>query len=124
LLVAAGLALVEALLIAAQGVLELFVVDADRLTMGLTTTVFFLAYGAGLAVCAWALTRCRSWARAPVVVAQLIQAAVAWSFWGGATTLVAIGLAVLAVLVLVGIFHPASIRALSQEAGAPGAGGR
>jgi hypothetical protein len=123
-MVAAGLAFVEALLIAAQGVLELFVVDADRLTMGLTTTLFFLAYGAGLAVCAWALTRCRSWARAPVVVAQLIQAAVAWSFWGGATTLVAVGLGVLAVLVLVGIFHPASIRALSPETGAPGGEGR
>jgi hypothetical protein len=49
------------------------------------------------------------------VVAQLIQLLVAWSFVGGSTTPVAIGLALSAVLVLVGIFHPASLDALADD---------
>lgn len=115
LLVAASLAAVEAILLVLQGLAELFAVSGERLTMGLTTSVFFLIYGTGLAVGAWALTRARSWARAPVVVAQLIQLAVAASFWGGGTSWVSVGLVVVAGLVLVGLFHPASMRALADE---------
>jgi hypothetical protein len=115
LVVAASLVVVEALLLVIQGVAELIVLSGQRLAMGVTTGVFFVAYGAGLVLCAWAVNRRRSWARAPIVVAQLIQLAVAWSFTGGSTTPVAIGLAVLAVLVLVGIFHPASLDALAES---------
>ena len=116
LVVAASLVAVEAIMLVLQGVAEVVSVSGERLVMGLTTTVFFLVYGAGLAFCAWSVTRLMSWARAPIVVAQLLQLAVAWSFLGGATTPVAIGLALLAVLVLVGIFHPASIDALADDA--------
>ena len=80
--------------------------------MGVTTTLFFVVYGVGLGLVAWQLRRLRSWARAPVVLAQLIQICVAWSFRGGSTTLVAVALSVVAVLVLAGIFHPASIAAM------------
>lgn len=83
--------------------------------MGITTSVFFLAYGVGLAYCAWAVTRLRSWARAPIVVAQLIQLLGAWSFLGGSTTTIAVVLALVAVLVLVGVFHPASLDALRDS---------
>jgi hypothetical protein len=38
----------------------------------------------------------------------------AWSFRGGSTTWVAIVLAVVAVVVLVGLLHPASIDALTE----------
>ena len=113
--VAASLAGVEAILLVIQGVAEILAVSGERVAMGLTTAVFFVLYGAGLGFCAWALTRLRSWARAPIVVAQLIQVLVAASFWGGATTWVAVGLGVLALVVLVGIFHPASIHALAAE---------
>ena len=82
--------------------------------MGVTTTVFFLVYGAGLAFCAWRVTRLESWARAPLVLAQLIQLGVAWSFRGGSSTPVAVGLALVAVLVIAGIFHPASLDALRE----------
>jgi hypothetical protein len=115
LVVAASLVAVEAVLLVLQGVAEVISVSGERLAMGLTTTLFFLVYGVGLAFCAWALSRLHSWARAPIVVAQLIQLAVAWSFFGGSTTPVAIGLTVLAVLVLAGIFHPASIDALADD---------
>ena len=112
LLVAASLVAVEGLLLLGYAVLEVASVDSDRVAVAATTGVFFLAYGAGLLLCARALSRRQSWARSPVVLAQLIQLGVAWSFWGGSTTAVAIGVGLVAVVVLVGIFHPASLAAL------------
>ena len=114
LVVAASLAAVEAALLALFGVAELVSLSGDRVAMGVTTTVFFLVYGAGLAFCAWRVTRLESWARAPLVLAQLIQLGVAWSFRGGSSTPVAVGLALVAVLVIAGIFHPASLDALRE----------
>jgi hypothetical protein len=72
-------------------------------------------YGGGLVAVAWFLLRLRSWARAPVVLAQLIQLGVAWSFRGGDSVAVAVALAVVAAVVLVGIFHPASLDALADD---------
>ena len=115
LTVAASLALVESVLLVIQGVAELVAVSGERLVMGLTTSLFFVLYGAGLGVCAWGMYRLRSAARAPVVVAQLIQVLVAWSFLGGSTTWVAVALGVVALIVLAGIFHPASLDALEGE---------
>ena len=115
LVIAASLVAVEAILLSLQGIAEIVSVAGDRVALGVTTSVFFLAYGAGLAYCGWAVTRLRSWARAPIVVAQLIQLLVAWSFRGGNTTPVAMALALVAVLVLVGVFHPASTDALSVD---------
>jgi hypothetical protein len=113
--VAASVAAVEGVLLAGYGVVLFAAVDKERLAMGVTTPLFFLLYGVGLACCAWALSRLRSWARAPLVLAQLIQLGVAWSFRGGASTVVAVLLTVAAVLVLAGVFHPASLDALSEE---------
>lgn len=115
LLLAAGLVALEAVVIAVYGVVEIFAVSGNRLAMGVTTAVFFVVYGAALAGAAWLLSRLRSWARAPIVLAQLIQLGVAWSFRGGSGTVVSVLLAVAAVLVLAGIFHPASLRALADE---------
>jgi hypothetical protein len=112
---AASLVAVEALVLVLLGVLEAASLQADKATMGATTALFFLVYGAGLAFCAWGLARPRSWARAPVVVAQIIQLLVAWSFLGGATTWVAVGLGAVAAIVLAGIFHPHSIDALGER---------
>ena len=115
LTVAASLVAVEALIFLVLAIAEIAAFEADKAALGATTTIFFLAYGAGLAVCAWGLAQLRSWARAPIVVAQLIQLLVAWSFWGGATTWVAVGLAVVAAIVLAGIFHPQSIDVLAER---------
>lgn len=117
LLVAASLVAVEGLLLLGYAVLEVASVDADRVAVAATTGIFFLAYGAGLLLCARGLSRRQSWARSPVVLAQLIQLGVAWSFWGGSTTPVAIAIAVVSVVVLVGVFHPASIEALEAADG-------
>jgi hypothetical protein len=121
LVAAVALVGAEAAALVLLGVVELGVLSSSRAVMGLTTAFFFLVYGAGLGACAWQLLRLRSWARAPVVLAQLIQLPVAWGFRGGSTTPVAVLLAVAAVLVLVGVFHPSSLAALDQadRAGRP-----
>ena len=115
LLVAAALVAVEATLLILLGLGEILAVSGARVVMGVTTAVFFLVYGAGLVLCAWSVSKLKSWARAPVVVAQLIQLLVAWSFRGGSTTPVAIIVGVVALLVLVAIFHPASLAALDDD---------
>lgn len=115
--VAASLAAVEGVVLGLYGVAEIVALEADRAVMGVTTALFFLVYGAGLVLCAWRMARGASWARSPVVMAQLIQLGVAWSFRGGDSVLVAVALAAVALVVLVGIFHPASLRALGGEDG-------
>ena len=112
--VAAALAGVEAGALLLQGITLVPALEGQRMAMGLTTVVFFLAYGAGLAWCAVQLRRRRSWARSPVVFAQLIQLGVASSFWGGQTTYVAVALGLVALIVLAGVFHPQSLRALDN----------
>ena len=89
--------------------------EGERLVMGVTSVAFFLIYGGFLGYAAWQLNRRRSWARAPFVLAQLIQILVGGSFWGGGTTYVAVALIVVGLVVLAGIFHPASIAALASE---------
>jgi hypothetical protein len=115
LVVAASLAGVEGAVLVLLAVLEIVSLDSSRLTMGLTTSLFFAAYGVVLALLAWFLYRGRSWASSPVLLAQLIQLGTAWSFRGGDTTLVAIGLAVVALVVAAGVLHPASMAALSDD---------
>jgi hypothetical protein len=115
LVVAAGLAALEGLVIAVLGILELVSLSSGRLTMGLTTAGFFAAYGALLVFCGWQLSRLAPWARAPVLLAQLIQLGLAWGFREGDTLPVAVVLALVAVATLAGLFHPASMAALDRE---------
>ena len=113
LTVAATVAAVQGLLFLAYAVLEIAHLSGGRVAMGLTTTGFFAVYGAGLVFCAWQLTRLESWARSPVVLAQLIHLGLAWNFRGGSTMPVAIALLVCAIVVLAGVFHPAEHRRAS-----------
>ena len=111
---ACAIAALEALVLVAQALLVLPALDGQRLAMGLTSALFLAVYGGGLAWCAWCLVRGSSWARAPVVLAQLIQILVGLTSdfspeligW----VLVAVGLAV-----LVGVFHPQSLAALDTD---------
>ena len=115
LVVAASLVAVEGLVLLLLAVLELASLSSQRLTMGVTTTGFFALYGGALLLLAWSVHHGRSWARSPIVLAQLIQLGIAWSFRGGDTTLVAVALAVVALIVVVGLLHPASIDALADD---------
>ena len=113
LVAAASLAAVEGLVIGVVGLVELVNLSSGRLTMGLTTTVFFTAYAAGLLFCAWQVNRGTAWVRSPLVLAQLIQLGIGWNFRG--TPAVSIALALVALVVLAGLFHPASMRALDRD---------
>ena len=64
--------------------------------------------------CGWQLTGVAVGA-GPVLLAQLIQLGLAWGFRDGDTLPLAIGLAVVAAVVLAGLFHPASMRALDRD---------
>lgn len=115
LTVATSLVALEAVCLVLFGLAELRALSATKIAMGITTSLFFVAYGVGLGLVAWLLHRLRSWARAPVVLAQLIQLGVAWSFRSGATAPVSVALSVVAVLVLLGVLHPASLRAVDEQ---------
>lgn len=114
LVCAATLVMLEGLLLAAYGVLEAFHIEQARAVMGATTAAFFILLAAMLIAGGWLLMRGRAWPRSPVVVAQVMFLGLAWSFRGGATTWVSIGLAVVAVVVLGGLLHPASVEALTE----------
>ena len=107
----------QGLLMCVLAVLELVAMDAGRLTLGITTALFFLVLGAGLLFCARGLFRVGSWARGPVVAAELIGVLLSFSFWGGETTLAAVVILAVSVAALVGVLHPASTRALAADEG-------
>ena len=109
---AAVLTALEGLAFAAYGLALLPALFGEQPEVGGTALVFFLAYAVFLGLCAWQLWRLRSWARAPVVLAQLIQLLVAPGFWGGRTTAVAVVLVGVAVAVLAALLNPRSLAAL------------
>lgn len=111
---AAGLVFIEGVLTVIFGLTELVTTNLSRITMGATTALFFLAYGVALLVCAWGLNGVRHWARGPILFAQLVWLGLAWNFRGGDTTWVSIILAVTAFLVLAGLLHPNSMKALED----------
>ncbi len=114
LVVAAGLVVVEGLLLLGYGVLEAAHIESARAAMGITTATFFALLGAVLIACGWLVLHGRAGARSPIIVAQVLFLGLAWSFRGGDTTWVAIGLAIVAAVVLAGLLHPASIDALAD----------
>jgi hypothetical protein len=106
---------VEGLAAVVLGVIEAFSTSSGRLAMGVTTALFLVAYGAGLGLVGYGLSRAATWSRGPAVFAQLIQLGVAWSFRGGSTTWVAVLLALAAVVALGAIFRKASTEALTDR---------
>lgn len=112
--VALGVVAVEAVAFMVVGLLELFALDPKRPEVALTTGIFFLAYAAFLGFFTWRLARLESWARAPIVMGQLIQIPVALSYWGGGTKPVTVALLACSLVTLGGIFHPSSIKAIEE----------
>lgn len=105
----------EALALLGFAIAELFAIDSDRLELGLTNAVFFTLYAVGLGFCAWGFATLRTWSRSLIVMAQVIQLGVAYSFAGGDTTWVAVVLAAVAIAVLLVVFAPSTTQALYGE---------
>ncbi|RYB89789.1 hypothetical protein EUA06_14440 [Nocardioides glacieisoli] len=114
LVVAASLTAVEAVVLVGLGLLEVVNLNSGRLTMGVTTSAFFLGAAAALAWCAWALWRVRRWARSPVVMAQLIVLGLAWNFRDVSTIVLPVSLALVALVVIAGLLHPATTQVLED----------
>lgn len=115
LVVAASLAAVEAIFVLLFAVVELVTTNRERLVMGGTTALFFAIYGVTLAVCAHGLVKGRSWARGPVLLAQLIWLGLAWNFRDSELTVLAVCAALAAVIAIAGLVHPASTDALARD---------
>ncbi|HET6153130.1 MAG TPA: hypothetical protein VFE15_09240 [Marmoricola sp.] len=114
LLVASAMVLLEGLGVLVFGAAEALDTHSSRAVMGVTTAFFFIIFGIALLVCGWGLTRAQTWARGPVMIGQLISLGLAWNFRTGDTTLLAVVLAVPAVVVLIGMLHPATIEAMND----------
>jgi hypothetical protein len=116
---AAAVTALEAVVLVVLSIVQMVSISGDRVVMSLTVIAFFLICAVGLALFARALVLGQSWARSPIVLAQLIQLGVAWSFVQAdadkADKTVAWFLAALSLVVLVGVFHPKSIEHLSHE---------
>ncbi|MPZ96930.1 MAG: hypothetical protein GEU96_18975 [Propionibacteriales bacterium] len=113
--VAAVLVALEAFALVVVGVGVTVAGSVGRLVLDVTTTLFFVACAAGLLACVRGLLRRRSWARGPVVFAQLVQLGVGWSFTSGSTRPVAAALVAVAVVVLALVLAPPTTRALVAD---------
>jgi peptidoglycan/LPS O-acetylase OafA/YrhL len=114
LLVAACVVALQGLFATVYGLAEALHTNSSRAVMGATTSLFFAAFGAGMLVCAWGLSRVHSWARGPVMLAQLMSLGLAYNFRGAETAWISIVLAVPAVIGLIGMLHPETIEALNE----------
>ena len=110
LTVAAALVALQGLVLAVWAVLVLVHIS----TMSVTTAIFFLAYAIALGLCAFGLWQLRSWSRAPIVLTQLITLGLAWDS-RHSNLAVAIVLALVALITLGCVLHPASLEALSTD---------
>jgi hypothetical protein len=113
--VAVALVGLEALALVCFAVTLLFHIDGDTVGLGVANVVFFVVYALGLGFAAWGLNRLSTWSRSPIVLAQVIQLGVAWSFYGSDTAWLAVLLAGVAVVVLAIAIAPATTKALYGE---------
>ncbi len=116
LMLAALVCLGEVAALLVLTVVEVANLSSSRLVAGTTTAVFFLLYALGLGAAAVALVAVRGWARAPLMLSQLIQLGLAWSFHGPDTDWVATLLALSAIVVLVVLVLPSTTAALYGRA--------
>jgi hypothetical protein len=110
LVVAASLAGVEGAALLLLAALEAASIDSERLSLGLSTAVFFLIVGVAVLACAWGLLRMATWSRGPLLLTQLIALGLAWNVQD--LPLLAVVLVLVALVALAGMLHPDTMRAL------------
>ena len=113
LTVAASLVAVQGVVLLILAVLETANLADERRSLGLSVTFFFAAYGVVLLAAAWGLRRRSSWARGPALITQLIMLGLAWNMREHVAVVIA--LVVCAAIVLAGMMHPDTIRALDRD---------
>jgi len=86
-----------------------------RLGFGVGAGILLIAYGLGLSVAAWHVRKGRAWARAPIVVAQLIQLLLAHDLRGSGAAWVTPAMAVSSLVVLGCLFAPPVTQALIRD---------
>jgi hypothetical protein len=112
--IAAVVVAVESVSLVVLALLDLADVSGTRLGLGLGAGLLLVVYALGLLFAAWKVRQGRAWARAPIIVSQLIQVLLARDARDGAVW-VAPGLAVSALVVLGCLLAPPVTRALSAE---------
>ena len=119
---APALALAAALLAALGAValvfaaLQIAATNPIRPVVGIGTALLLLGYAVLLVAVARGVYLGRRWSRGPSVATSLLQVLVAWSFAGGETWWVALGLAGLSVAVLVCLLLPSSTAVFAPAA--------
>ena len=113
--IAAGVVAIESIGYIAVAGLDLADTSGDRLGFGEGAGLLLIAYGLGLLVAAWSIRRSRAWARAPIVVAQLIQLLLAYDLRGSGAAWVTPAMAVSALVVLACLFAPPATQALIRD---------
>ena len=108
IVVAAVLLGLEGLIALAYAALEIGQVRVSRAVVGVGVAILMACFGVFLLFVARSVFRGKRWSRGPAVATQLILLPLALSFAGGGTTWVSVGLAALAIAVLVGVLHPRS----------------
>lgn len=114
LVAAAAIVLVEAAAFLVLAAAELLDLTSSRAGLGLGVALFLTVIGAGLLWAAWRVTEGDSWARSPLVFAQLVQLGLAWNFRGDPAWLTP-AIAVPALVVLACLLAPPVTRALSDD---------
>lgn len=112
--IAAAVVAAESVSLVVLALLDLADVSGKRLGLGLGAGLLLITYALGLLFVAWKVSQGRAWARAPIIVAQLIQLLLASDARDGAAW-VAPTLAVSALVVLGCLLAPPVTRALSED---------
>lgn len=112
--------LLQAAIFLLLAIAQLVSFSADRAAMNWTTILGFLLWASMLGVCGWQVARGHSWARSPIVMAQIIHVGVAWSFVQGDPVDWQKGVAWLivaaALVIVIGFFRRSSLDYLAAHA--------
>jgi hypothetical protein len=114
LIIAAAIVLVEGSVFGVLAFLELASVSSDRIGLGVGATIFLLVVAAGLLFAAARVVAGESWARSPLVFAQLIVLGLAYNFRGDPAWL-SPAIAVPAVVALACLLAPPVTEAFSDD---------
>jgi hypothetical protein len=117
--VAAAVTLLQAAVFLSLTIAQLATFSSERAAMNWTTVVGFFLWALMLGVAGWQVVRGSSWARSPIVMAQIIHVGVAWSFVQGDPAdwqkAVAWFIVAAAVVILVGFFRRSSLQYLAAD---------